>query len=194
VLQDLALLVVSLVALAALMRSVDGWRKEVRLHRRSTKLQQLVLSLEKGRGNGLSLDALSKPVADAIKRRLHDDGVLIVLSSSGELSTETLSLIRAEVGQHTCILVEGAAPDAQNLTTRYGMQEFSPLAVPVGAGSRLAAGVSVPYLIEVRTGLVVRRHSLEVTTAAPQFSSSGRGAEPTETDHDMRPELLETRR
>jgi hypothetical protein len=195
VLQDLALLVISLVALATMMRSVDGWQKEVRLHRRLSKLQQLVLSIERARGNELVLDGLPKPVADSVRGRLHDDGVLLVLAASDRLSPDALTGIRAGGGgQPTCVLVEGTGHEVQEFAKRNGLLELSPMAVPVGAGSRLVAGVSVPYLIEVRTGLVVRRHSLEVTAATQQSDSIGRGAEPTETDRDMRPELLETRR
>lgn len=194
-LRDLAILAISTVLLAAMMQAVDAWQKEVRLHRRSTKLQQLVLAIERARGNGLDLDALPKAIAEVVRKRLHDDGIIVVLAAREEPSSDALGRIRSEARrQPMCILIEGIPSEVREFIERTELPDVSPMAVPVGVGSRLVDGEQLPCLIEVGTGLVLRRSSLTELAVTQRLRSNGQGADPADSDRDPRVGILETRR
>lgn len=194
-LRDLALLVVATLVLASLLRVAEAWQKEVRMHRRLNKLQQLVLSIERARGNGLDLDGMPAGVLEAIGHRVPDVGVLAVLSAGDGLSARAVSLIRTEArNQRVCVLVEGTPTEMDEFLKRSDLRDLKPTAVPLGVGGRLVSDVPVPYLVHVASSLVLRRCSLAEPAAVRQFESSGRGGAPADGERDPVVTPIETRR
>jgi hypothetical protein len=194
-LRDLAVLSVSTVVLATVMRSIDAWQKEVRLQRRLSSLQQLLLSIENARGNALDLDTVPKSVLDAISKRIPEYGAIVVLSAHDGLPADVPARIR-EAARHQpiCVLIEGTDPEVSEFTGRNNLLDVSPIAVPAAVGGHLVDGMRVPFLIHVRHGLVLRRSSLAEPERAWRFDASGRGAESAVGDRDQMATIFETRR
>lgn len=176
ILRDAALLAVAVVSLATALRMVDSWRKEARLQRRLSSLQQLVIALERERGNTIDLDDLPSAVADQVRTRLFHDGTLVVLSATQELQREAANYLRLQ-GQSgpVCVLIEGTHAEVTLYAETHRLDNLRPIAVVPGSGERLWSRLAVPFMVEVRTGIAVRATPFGLSHSMWPLESKNRG-------------------